>query len=33
MKSYPKLPDELYDLERSIYECKNIIYDIKKHTY
>ena len=29
MKSYPKLPDELYDLERSIYECKNIIYDIK----
>ena len=27
--TYPKLPDELYDLERAIYECKNIIYDIK----
>tara|TARA_B100001057_G_scaffold472295_1_gene535449 strand:+ start:51 stop:347 length:297 start_codon:yes stop_codon:yes gene_type:complete len=28
--TYPKLPDELHDLEKSIYDCKNIIYDIKK---
>ena len=28
--TYPKLPDELHNLEKSIYDCKNVIYDIEK---
>ena len=28
--TYPKLPDELHNLEKSIFDCKNVIYDIKK---
>ena len=27
---YQELPDELHELEQSIYDCKNVIYDIKK---
>ena len=30
MTKYPELPDELHELEQSIYDCKNVIYDIKK---
>ena len=30
MTEYPELPDELHELELSIYDCKNVIYDIKK---
>ena len=30
MTEYPELPDELHELEQSIYDCKNVIYDIKK---
>ena len=28
--TYPKLPDELHNLEKSIFDCKNVIYDIEK---
>ena len=28
--TYPKLPDELHNLEKSIYDCKNVSYDIEK---
>ena len=30
MTKYPELPDELHELEQSIYDCKNVIYDIEK---
>jgi hypothetical protein len=30
MTKYPELPDELHELEQSIYDCKNVVYDIKK---
>ena len=29
-KPYPPLPEQLYELEQSIYDCQNITYDIKK---
>ena len=34
--TYPKLPDELHNLEKSIYDCKNLILipgliDMKVH--
>ena len=29
-KPYPPLPEQLYELEQSIYDCQNVTYDIKK---
>ena len=29
-KPYPPLPDQLHELEQSIYDCQNVTYDIKK---
>ena len=29
-KPYPPLPEQLYQLEQSIYDCQNVTYDIKK---